>query len=98
MTSTSVMEKEEIKTSIAPQWRVIIHNDDRTSFDFVIALLINIFNKELREAVLITASVHTNGRGIAGIYNHEVAEQKQHEGTQLARAHNFPLRLTLEQE
>jgi ATP-dependent Clp protease adaptor protein ClpS len=94
--------KTEEKTSIALQppnlWKVILLNDDQTPMEFVIELLTKIFKHTENSAKEVTLEIHNTGSGIAGIYNHEIAEQLGLEATQLSRDNGFPLQIQLEQE
>jgi ATP-dependent Clp protease adaptor protein ClpS len=81
-----------------PLYRVMIHNDDFTPKDFVVEVLIKIFNKPMDEAQGIMWHTHANGTGLCGIYSLEVAETKVNMVTGAARASGFPLRLTIEAE
>lgn len=91
---------EETRTRKKPKkprrWRVILHNDDYTSMEFVVEILIAHFGKGHAEAVHVMLQVHHNGRGVAGVYPKEVAETKVAEVTAEARAQGMPLLLTLE--
>jgi len=80
------------------KYKVVLLNDDLTPMEFVVAILVNIFNKSEAEANQITLAVHESGSGIAGIYNYEVAEQKAHEATNASRSSGFPLALKVEEE
>jgi len=64
--------------------------------EFVIQLLIEVFNKNIDQAKDITIAIHNEGRAIAGTYNHEIAEQKVHESTLLSRHHGHPLKIIME--
>ncbi len=79
-------------------WRVLLHNDDYTTQDFVVWVLETIFNKELSEAFDIMMSVHRTGMGIAGVYTYDVAQTKVKTTRQLAEEHEFPLLVTMEAE
>ena len=79
-------------------YKVLMHNDDYTTQEFVVLLLRDIFRKNDGEAVQIMRHVHDNGVGIAGIYPHEVAEAKVDKSMNLARKFEFPLQLTIEAE
>jgi ATP-dependent Clp protease adaptor protein ClpS len=79
-------------------WRVLLHNDDYTTQDFVVWVLETIFNKELGEAFDIMMSVHRTGMGIAGVYTYDVAQTKVKTTKQLAEEHEFPLLVTMEAE
>lgn len=77
-------------------YRVILHNDDYTTMEFVVDILTGIFHHPKAVAVKIMLSVHQNGRGIAGIYSKEIAEAKAAQVTSRARAEEFPLLCTIE--
>jgi ATP-dependent Clp protease adaptor protein ClpS len=79
-------------------WRVLLHNDDYTTQDFVVWVLESIFQKPRGEALTIMLSVHRSGMGIAGVYTHDVAETKLRATRQLAEEHEFPLLATMEPE
>ena len=79
-------------------WRVLLHNDDYTTQDFVVWVLETIFNKELSEAFDIMMSVHRTGMGVAGVYTYDVAQTKVKTTKQLAEEHEFPLLVTMEAE
>ena len=79
-------------------WRVLLHNDDYTTQDFVVWVLETIFNKGPMEAFDIMMSVHRTGMGLAGVYTHDVAETKVKTTRQMAEEHEFPLLVTMEAE
>jgi ATP-dependent Clp protease adaptor protein ClpS len=79
-------------------WRVLLHNDDYTTQDFVVWVLETIFHKPRGEAFSIMLSVHQSGLGLAGIYTHDIAETKVKATKQLAEEHEFPLLVTMEPE
>ena len=79
-------------------WRVLLHNDDYTTQDFVVWVLETVFHKPTVEAFDIMLSVHRSGMGIAGVYTHDVAETKLKTTRQLAEEHEFPLLVTMEPE
>ena len=79
-------------------WRVLLHNDDYTTQDFVVWVLESIFNKQTAEAFAIMLSVHRSGLGLAGVYTHDVAETKLKATRQAAEEHEFPLLVTMEPE
>ena len=91
-----IVEKKE-KTSIPKRWRVIFHNDDYTTMDFVIQVLETVFERSPSEAYRIMLHVHQNGRGIAGSYPWEVAETKADKVVVLASEAGFPLQATVEE-
>jgi len=79
-------------------WRVLLHNDDYTTQEFVVWVLESVFRKPLAEAVAIMMSVHRSGMGVAGIYTHDVAETKLKTTRQMAEDQEFPLLVTMEPE
>lgn len=85
------------KTYYAPMYKVLIHNDDKTPYDFVAReVCIGIFKLKEEEARKLTHEVHTTGLGLAGIFALEQAEFKCEQVTSLARGRNFPLKCTYE--
>jgi ATP-dependent Clp protease adaptor protein ClpS len=82
--------EETIKVHIPKMWKVILHNDDTTTFDFVIAVLIRVFHKSMDEARELTQMIHMTGAGVAGIYTKEIAEEKTYETLMFAKANGFP--------
>lgn len=92
----AVLEKNQ--TFIPKKMKVIIHNDDYTPMEFVIALLIKVFNKNEVEAMSITESVHTKDKGIVGIYPKNVAISKTNIAKELIKQHNQILKITTEEE
>jgi ATP-dependent Clp protease adaptor protein ClpS len=76
---------------------VIIFNDDFTPVEFVIKLLVEIFNKNLKSAKDLTLEIHESGSAVAGTYSYEIAEQKCAEGTTVARGQGHPLQLKVKQ-
>lgn len=95
-TSTATVSKTDTRLRYPDRFNVIIHNDDLTPMEFVIHLLVEIFNKTLTEATEVTHIVHEEGKGIAGTYNQEIAKQKLHEAIVITRYHGHPLKLTIE--
>ena len=79
-------------------WRVILHNDDYTTQEFVVWVLETIFQKPRGEAFTIMMSVHRSGIGVAGVFTHDVAETKVKATEQRAEEHEFPLLVTMEPE
>lgn len=96
--------KEEISTETQEQidvpknYRVIMHNDNKTTMDFVTMVLMEIFHKDVYEAQTIMLKIHTENAAVVGIYSHEIAEQKTDETLRLARQYHFPLAVTYEPE
>ena len=79
-------------------YKVLLHNDNYTTRDFVVAVLREVFHKSETDAVQIMLHVHYNGMGVAGVYTFEVAETKIRLVEKLARENDFPLRLSMEPE
>lgn len=79
-------------------WNVILHNDDQTPMDFVVHILLDIFHMEEEAAVKTTTRIHHHGRGIAGTFTHEIAEEKAAHVMHAAQSMGFPLRATVEEE
>lgn len=78
------------------RYRVLLHNDDYTTMDFVIKVLVLIFNKDPMSAYKIMMNVHTTGKGVCGIYPREIAEAKVKKVHQQAKAAGFPLKSSME--
>jgi ATP-dependent Clp protease adaptor protein ClpS len=93
-----VLEKTRSKTKKPPLFRVILHNDDYTTMQFVVEILEAVFNKSPAEAHRIMMHVHTRGHGVCGLYTHEVAETKVSEVHERARENGVPLRASFEEE
>jgi ATP-dependent Clp protease adaptor protein ClpS len=91
-------ERTDEKTEPPPQYKVLIHNDDFTTKVFVIELLVAVFHKSLDAAATLMWNIHHHGYGVAGIYPFEIAETKVKQAMTLARANEFPLKLTIEEE
>ena len=92
--------KTRSKTRLQPPtlWKVILHNDDYTTQDFVVWVLKEVFRKAEGEAVRIMLDVHQRGKGVAGIYPFDVADTKIAQVKDLAERNEFPLLCTLEPE
>lgn len=86
------------KTEAPKRFKVIFHNDDFTTMEFVVDVLRHHFHKNEAEAVHVMLTVHRKGKAVAGVYTRDVAETKIAEVTQHARAHGMPLLLTSEPE
>jgi ATP-dependent Clp protease adaptor protein ClpS len=94
----AVLEKTSGKTDRPRLYRVILHNDDYTTMEFVLTILEAIFNKSPAEAYRVMMHVHTRGAGVAGVYTHEVAETKVTLTHGCAREAGHPLRCSMEPE
>ncbi len=96
--STLTDTEAERKLERPRMWRVLLHNDDYTTQEFVVWILETIFHKPAAEAFDIMLSVHQSGMGVAGVFTHDVAETKLKTTRQLAEEHEFPLLVTMEPE
>ena len=88
--------KDEVREP--SMFRVLLHNDDYTTMEFVVEILITVFNKSPEEAVEVMLNVHRKGIGICGVYTYEVSETKVNIVHVLARENGFPLKCTMEKE
>ena len=93
-----IKEKIEIKIKKPSKYRVIIHNDDYTSMEFVVQVLATVFKKQIPEATKIMFDVHRHGSGIAGVYSYDVGVTKIDQTMNMCEESGFPLKLTLEEE
>lgn len=78
-------------------YKVLLHNDDYTTMDFVIMILEGVFHKSTGEATQIMLSVHNKGVGLAGIYTRDIADTKVAVVHEMARQREYPLRCSIEQ-
>lgn len=87
-------EKEELKEP--DEYRVILLNDDYTTMEFVVSVLMSVFHKALPDAQKIMLDVHMKGRGVVGLFPYDIAATKINQVHELARQNGFPLRCTME--
>jgi len=92
-----IQEVEEVLEE-PPMYRVLLLNDDYTSMDFVVEVLMRVFHKPVEEATRIMLNVHQQGAGLCGVYAYEIAETKVDTVHNLARESGYPLRCSMEQE
>jgi len=97
-TETNETSKQDVVIKKPSMFKVIFNNDDATPADFVKELLKMVFHHNDSRAENITTEIHEQGRGIAGIYTFEVAEQKHNEAVYIARSNGHPLNINLESE
>ena len=81
-----------------PLYRVLLHNDDYTTMQFVVEVLMSVFNKSMEAATRIMLNVHQKGVGLCGIYPFEIAETKVDTVNTLARENGFPLKCSMERD
>ena len=91
-----VLTDQKQKVKEPPLYKVLLHNDDYTSMEFVVLLLEKIFNKSTPEATRIMLNVHQQGIGVAGVYSKEIAETKVAIAHGLAQKNEYPLRCSME--
>ena len=91
---TQTLTRQRLKRP--PLYRVIFHNDDYTTQDFVVMALMRYFHKTHTEASTLMRQVHTQGKGIAGLYPLDIARTKQMQVESEARKYDMPLKLTIE--
>ena len=92
----AVAESRE-KVEEPPLFKVLLHNDDYTTMEFVIWILESVFGMPTEQAIQVMLNVHLRGIGVAGIYTYEIAEMKVERTTTLAQEQEFPLLVTMEQ-
>lgn len=97
-THTNFELSNEVMIKYPKKYKVYLLNDDYTSMDFVIDILITIFHKSYEEAEKIMLDIHKKERGLCGIYTHEIAETKVMQVTRKAKESGFPLKATMEEE
>jgi ATP-dependent Clp protease adaptor protein ClpS len=95
--SGSVKERTDVKRDIPRLYKVILLNDDYTTMEFVVSVLESIFQKSPAEAYRIMMDVHVNGRGVAGVYEWQIAETKAETVIVMARDAGFPLKAVAEE-
>ena len=94
----AVATEKKTRAQKPRQWKVILHNDDFTTMEFVIHVLTTVFSRPAGEATELMLQVHHNGFCVAGVYTHEIAETKVATVERLAKAAEFPFLCTMEPE
>jgi len=94
----SVESETEHDVEEPPMYRVMLLNDDYTTMEFVVEVLVYVFQKSPEEATRIMLNVHRSGVGVCGIYPFEIAETKVNTVETLARENGFPLKCIMERE
>jgi len=94
--------EEELDVALELQepqlFKVLLHNDDYTSMDFVVEVLMGIFHKTHQQAEQIMLQIHEKGKAICGVYTYEIAQTKVEQVRQLAKQNEFPLLATMEED
>ena len=98
--STKTSFKEDIKTDLKrpKMYHVILNNDDYTTMEFVVEVLVEIFHKNEIEATKIMMDVHEKGKGIVGLYTYDIASTKVLQVQEMATESEYPLRASIEEE
>lgn len=87
--------EERIETANPENYEVVMHNDDFTPMDFVTHVLMRLFFHPQSVAEALMMRIHTQGEAVVGTYVYDVALSKQHKATELARANDYPLRISV---
>jgi ATP-dependent Clp protease adaptor protein ClpS len=95
-TDTESNVSEQHKTVHAPRYRVIMHNDDYTTMEFVVEILQSIFHQNPTDATHTMLTIHTDGQAVCGCYGYEIAETKIAQAHQCATTAGYPLRCSME--
>lgn len=95
-TGTGTSVRELVIIEEPRQYKVIFHNDDFTTMEFVTEVLRRVFNKPADEAVALMMKVHREGLAVVGVYSYDVAMTKAAAATSIARQQGFPLKITCE--
>jgi ATP-dependent Clp protease adaptor protein ClpS len=92
----AVVTEEKTRLKKPMLYKVLLHNDDYTTMDFVVLILRTVFQRSGTDAVRIMMSVHNQGVGVAGVYTYEIAEAKVGKVIALAQEYEFPLLASME--
>ena len=95
---SAVLTESETKLEKPKLFKVLLHNDDFTTMEFVVFILQHVFKRSDIEAFTIMLKVHNEGAGVAGIYTYEIAQMKAEKAMNLSRANEYPLLCTVEEE
>jgi ATP-dependent Clp protease adaptor protein ClpS len=94
----SVLEKMDNEVKEPSRFKVMLFNDDFTTMDFVVMVLMVVFHKSLEQAQMIMLAIHRGGKAVCGVYTYEIAETKVAQVQAMAEQHKFPLRCAMEEE
>ena len=95
---TGVIAKIKNEVKRPKMYKVLLHNDDYTTMEFVVFILQRVFHKSFEEAQKIMLLVHNDGVGVCGTYTHEIAEAKVNKVLDLAKKNEHPLQCSMEEE
>lgn len=91
-----VKEKSREQVKEPEMYRVVLHNDDYTTMEFVVEVLVRVFRKTVMDATKIMLAVHKHGRGHVGVYTYDIAATKVQQVRRMAREREYPLKCTVE--
>jgi ATP-dependent Clp protease adaptor protein ClpS len=91
-----VLFDEDTDTKEPDEYRVILLNDDYTTMEFVVAVIMSVFHRELLDATRIMLDVHRKGKGVVGTYTYDIAATKINRVHEMARENGFPLKCIME--
>lgn len=97
-TKILIENKEKVKVKKPKHYKVIMHNDDFTTMEFVVDVLMTVFKKNINQANKIMMDVHKIGRGIVGVYPYDIATTKVAIALGMAKEEGFPFNITIEEE
>ncbi len=95
-TEGGVLFEEDTDTKEPDEYRVILLNDDYTTMEFVVAVIMSVFHRELLDATRIMLDVHRKGKGVVGTYTYDIAATKINRVHEMARENGFPLKCIME--
>jgi len=93
---SGILLDEDTETREPDEYRVILLNDDFSTMEFVVAVIMSVFHKELFEATRVMLDVHRKGRGVVGTYTYDIAATKINKVHAMARENGFPLKCIME--
>ena len=88
--------REKFRPEKPTNFNVLFHNDDVTTMDFVVMLLVTVFGRQQDEAIYLMLKVHHEGKAVVGTYTYDIARSKTEKATRIARDAGYPLRITYE--
>jgi len=91
-------QDQELSIAEPGRWKVLLLNDDYSTMEFVVEILMQVFKKNQDQAMQIMLEVHKNGKGLCGLYSHEIAEAKIVIVSSMAKQQGYPLRAVMEEE
>ena len=95
---SNIKERQKTIYKEPRRYKVIIHNDDFTTMDFVVKVLRDIFFMNEQDAETLMMQVHNTGQAVVGIYSYDIAQTKSQKAIKMARENGFPLRLSVKPE